>query len=315
MAVIAKGSTGGKLKGTAISGSYRPGERDRHQQGGHYGKPSLDLTPNLKAVLDQFAAKFQGVGTEGPTELAQAGITDANSALSLTGGLPAGGPLPPNVQAAGYAMGGEVGPAGMPVGAAGAPPGAGMMPGQGQPPGGPGLNAQAQNGAPMDAQTMEMQLKRFVQEHPDEIAAIKVVIDEAIRRGEMTMEELDMAVQLATVALQNPAMYPQVVQFAIQQGLVDEGDLDPEYNQGVVFSLLLAAKAAQSQAPQPGSNVQQVDGGDFRAGGEIRAGVGPTADRVNINVSKGEFVIPASVVKEKGTDFFNKLIEPKGGTG
>ena len=78
--------------------------------------------------------------------------------------------------------------------------------------------------------------------------------------------------------------------------------------------MLLAAKAAQSQAPQPGSNAQQIVGGDYRAGGEIKVGVGPTADRVNINVSKGEIVIPARVVMEKGTDFFNKLIEPKGGT-
>ena len=307
MAVKARGSTGGKPSYDKYS--------DRRQ-------PSLDLTPNLKAVLDQFASKLQGVGTEGTTELAQAGLADANSALPMVG-LPAEAtrqghgnlpPLSPSTQAAGYAMGGEVGPAGMPMGAAGAPPAAGMMPGQGQPPGGPGLGAQAQTEVPMDAQTMEMQLKRFMQEHPDEIAAIKVVIDEAIRRGELTPEELDMAVQLATVALQNPAMYPQVVQFAIQQGLVEEGDLDPEYNQGVVFSLLLAAKAAQTQAPQPGSNVQQIDGGDYRAGGEIRVGVGPTADRVNINVSKGEFVIPARVVKEKGTDFFEKLIESKGGT-
>jgi len=279
---------------------------------------SLDLPENLLAMLSKFTAVGSGpsvVGTQTPVQLAQAGVVDANSALPMAG-LPVGGaPLPPNVQAAGYAMGGEVGPGGMPAGAAGAPPGAPMMPGQGQPPGGPGLGAQAQNEAPMNAQTMEMQLKRFMQEHPDEIAAIKVVIDEAIRRGELTPEELDQAVQLATVALQNPAMYPQIVQFAIQQGLVEEGDLDPEYNQGVVFSLLLAAKAAQTQAPQPGSNVQQIDGGDYRQGGEIKVGVGPTADRVNINVSKGEFVIPARVVKEKGTDFFEKLINPKGGTG
>ena len=272
---------------------------------------SLDLPPNLQAILARYT---QNVGTQTPVELAQAGLADANSALPMTGIPVPGAARSPNVQAAGYAMGGEVGAGGMPVGAAGAPPGAQMMPGQGQPAGGPGLGAQAQNEAPMDAQTMEVQLKRFMQEHPDEVAAIKVVIDEAIRRGELTPEELDMAVQLATVALQNPAMYPQVVQFAIQQGLVEEGDLDPEYNQGVVFSLLLAAKAAQTQAPQPGSNAQQIDGGDYRAGGEIKVGVGPTADRVNINVSKGEFVIPARVVKEKGTDFFNKLIEPKGGT-
>ena len=272
---------------------------------------SLDLPENLLAMLSKFTTVSSGpsiIGTQTPVELAQAGLVDANSALPMAG-LPVGGaPLPPNVQAAGYAIGGEVGPGGMPAGVAGAPPGAPMMPGQGQPPGGPGLGAQAQNEAPVNAQTMEMQLKRFMQEHPDEIAAIKVVIDEAIRRGEMTPEELDQAVQLATVALQNPAMYPQIVQFAIQQGLVEEGDLDPEYNQGVVFSLLLAAKAAQQQP-------SQVDGGDFRAGGEIKVGVGPTADRVNINVSKGEFVIPAHVVKEKGTDFFEKLINPKGGTG
>jgi len=272
---------------------------------------SLDLPENLLAML----SKFTSVGTQTAVELAQAGLVDANSALPMAGLPVEGAPLPPNVQAAGYAMGGEIGPGVAPATPAGVPPGAPMMPGQGQPPGGPGLGAQAQNGAPMDAQTMEMQLKRFMQEHPDEIAAIKVVIDEAIRRGEMTPEELDQAVQLATVALQNPAMYPQVVQFAIQQGLVEEGDLDPEYNQGVVFSLLLAAKAAQQQAPQPGGNVQQVDGGDYRAGGEIKVGIGPTADRVNINVSKGEFVIPAHVVKEKGTDFFEKLINPKGGTG
>ena len=116
---------------------------------------SLDLPPNLQAIL----ARFQGVGTEAQGELAQAGLADANSALPMTGIPVPGAARSPNVQAAGYAMGGEVGAGGMPVGAAGAPPGAQMMPGQGQPAGGPGLGAQAQNEAPMDAQTMELQLK------------------------------------------------------------------------------------------------------------------------------------------------------------
>ena len=149
---------------------------------------SLDLPPNLQAILAKYT---QNVGTQTPVELAQAGLSDANSALPMTGIPVPGAARSPNVQAAGYAMGGEVGAGGMPVGAAGAPPGAQMMPGQGQPAGGPGLGAQAQNEAPMDAQTMEIQLKRFMQEHPDEVAAIKVVIDEAIRRGELTPEELE----------------------------------------------------------------------------------------------------------------------------
>jgi hypothetical protein len=189
-----------------------------------------------------------------------------------------------------YAMGGQVGPGGAPVGVA--PQGVGLQ--------GPG---QAQGGAPMDAKTIEMHIQKFIQENPGEVEKIKWVVMEAIKRGELTQEELNTAVQLATVAVQNPAMYPQVVQFAIQQGIVEPGDLDAEYDQGLAIALLLAAKAAQSEM-----------GGNFMGGGEIMSGSTPTADDVNINVSKGEFVIPAHVVTAKGTDFFNKMIDPKGGS-
>jgi hypothetical protein len=189
-----------------------------------------------------------------------------------------------------YAMGGQVGPGGAPVGVA--PQGVGLQ--------GPG---QAQGAAPMDAKTIEMHIQRFIQENPGEVEKIKWVVMEAIKRGELTQEELNTAVQLATVAIQNPAMYPQVVQFAVQQGIVEQGELDAEYDQGLAIAILLAARAAQSEM-----------GGNFMGGGEIMSGSTTTADDVNINVSKGEFVIPAHVVKAKGTDFFEKMIDPKGGS-
>ena len=187
-----------------------------------------------------------------------------------------------------YAMGGEVGPGGAPVPQAGMPA---------------GLRPQGQGEQRMDPKMMEMHMQKFMQEQPEKVEQIKQTILEVMQSGELTQEELNMAVQLATVALQNPDMYPQVRQFAIQQGLATEADISPEYDQGLIFVLLLAAKAAKSEM-----------GGNFMEGGEIMAGTHPTADDVNINVSKGEFVIPADVVKAKGTDFFEKLINPKGGS-
>lgn len=44
-------------------------------------------------------------------------------------------------------------------------------------------------------------------------------------------------------------------------------------------------------------------------GGEISGPGGPTEDAIPANLSDGEFVIPADVVKRKGTEFFDKLIE------
>lgn len=47
----------------------------------------------------------------------------------------------------------------------------------------------------------------------------------------------------------------------------------------------------------------------FAEGGEVEGPGGPTDDAVPINASDGEFVMPDHVVRKKGTDFFNKLIE------
>ena len=189
-----------------------------------------------------------------------------------------------------YAQGGEVGPGGVPVQGSGT---AGLLP-------------QGQAQAPMDPKVLEMHLQKFMREQPGKVNEIKQAIMQAMAAGEVTQQDLDMAEQLATVALQNPDMYPQVRQFAIQRGLAEEQELSMEYDQGLIFVLLLAVRAAKSGTQ---------NGGNFSSGGEVTSGTGPTSDDVSIRVSKGEFVVPADVVKAKGTDFFEKLVNPKGVKG
>jgi len=47
----------------------------------------------------------------------------------------------------------------------------------------------------------------------------------------------------------------------------------------------------------------------YRAkGGEVRGAGGPTDDAIPAQLSDGEYVIPANVVRRKGTEFFDKLL-------
>ena len=161
-------------------------------------------------------------------------------------------------------------------------------------------------------QMLEQELQRMMKEHPQEIAKITQVIQAGLQSGELTPQELNMAVQLATAAAQNPQLWPQLRQFAIQQGLAGEQDLPQEYDQGLVFVLLLAAKASQG-APQgaPQGGIPQSQGQPPQA---TMATGGPMPESRNadgsiaINAHKGEYMIPEHVVRAKGTDFFDKMI-------
>ena len=204
-----------------------------------------------------------------------------------------------------YAEGGMVGQNGMPMRPAG------MQSGQQQ---------------SMSPQMMEMQIQEFMRKNPQQVQQITQAIMAGFQAGEITPEELNMAGQLAMTALQNPEMYQYVRQFAIQQGLAGEQDLSPEYDQGLVFVLLLAVRAAQQQTgsmggmgTQTGMPEQPVmsmaNGGYISMGDNARSGgkvVGPgtgTSDSIPIRVSAGEYVIPAKIVQAKGKDFFDSLLK------
>jgi hypothetical protein len=216
-----------------------------------------------------------------------------------------------------YQQGGMIGPGGMPQPTS--------MGGTGN----VGVNPQGGGqGQPMDPQMLDQQLNQFVRQHPEQIQQIQKAIMAALQSGSMTQEELNMAVQLATVAAQNPEMYQYVRQFAIQQGLAGEQDLSPTYDQGLIFIILLAARAAQSAqggqnmlqggspamaAQQPMSDISasQVSSGGMPSmgmGGKINQKTG-ASEPIVIEAHTGEYVIPKHVVDMKGKEFFDNLVE------
>ena len=161
------------------------------------------------------------------------------------------------------------------------------------------------------------------QQNPEQVAQIKQAVMQALQSGEMDPRELNMGVQLATAAARNPQLYPQLRQFAIQQGLAGEEDLPQQYDQGLVFAVLLAGKAAQSsiggqglaqaegQPPQPPGVPQanaQAPQATLRTGGTT--GESRNVDgSIAINAHEGEGVLHTGVMKAKGIDFLNRLNE------
>jgi hypothetical protein len=233
-----------------------------------------------------------------------------------------------------YAAGGMVGAGGMPD-TTGQMPAAGMKP---------------QGGGRMSKAVMEQHINDMMRRNPQMVQQIQQAIMTGLQNGELTQQELNMGVQLATVAVQNPEMYPQVRNFAIQQGLADEQSLSPQYDEGLLFVILLAARIAQQamggQNMIQGGTPQMAEMPMMRSGGlvsdavalmsashgmtqsndnssakPVTAGnhgmnggpvVGPgtgTSDSVPIRVSHGEYVIPAHVVKMKGKEFFDSLLD------
>jgi hypothetical protein len=211
-----------------------------------------------------------------------------------------------------YQMGGMIGSGGMPEPTT--MPAAGGMPS----PGGAGLAAPGQmpQGS-MSPQMLEMQINQFATQHPQELAQIQQAIMQSLQSGELTQQELNMVVQLATVAAQNPEMYPNIRSFAIQNGIATEQDLPQQYDQGLVFVLLLAARAIQSGGGEQGAPQGGPPAMGAPQAGAIpsmaKGGMTPDSKRsdgsVLINAHEGEFVIPANVVKMKGKEFFDSLVE------
>ena len=207
--------------------------------------------------------------------------------------VPAPGPTMPN-----YADGGMVGmdgspvPQGMPLGAAAQGPSLGMQ-----------------------------DVEGFMQQNPQAVQQIAAELQADIASGEISPEQLQMGERLATTALNSPETYPQLRQFAIQQGLVDAEDMPEEFDEGALFAIVLAARAVTGggepgmEEQVQGSPMDMKDGGYVGPGSNASSGgkvVGPgtsRSDSIPVNVSAGEYVIPAHIVQMKGKEFFDKMLE------
>ena len=130
----------------------------------------------------------------------------------------------------------------------------------------------------------------------------------AMQSGEVQPQALNTVVQLVQVLMQSPDMYPYVRNFLLQQGIMDDEDLPPQYDPGILFLLAMVAEASKEMSgaatpvaatapPVPSMAVGgTVPDSTKRSGGVI------------IEAHEGEYVIPAHIVRQKGTEFFDKLI-------
>ena len=166
----------------------------------------------------------------------------------------------------------------------------------------------------MTLEQLQTEAQKFAQANPQAVQAIQAALMEGIQTGEVTQQQITMMVQMAVAAAQNPELYPRLRQMAIQQNLADEEDLPMQYDQGIVFALIVAGAAMQQSSPmQAGPSAQQPPA-QMRDGGYVPMHASPTGDNtgrrddVNIRVSGGEYVIPKHVVERKGTEFFDKLL-------
>jgi len=297
-----------------FSGGLREGGasmRGNLVSGGMDLSPALARLVSTPSMLTTSTGVGQGyVAGQGAAASAPAPLVGQENVPSFGGGFG----MQPNFSAPrlsfrsqGFADGGLVDPNQM------------QMPMQGQMPD-PAMNLP--QAPPLDPQQLQGEVQRMATANPEVLQQLQEVIMQALQSGQLTMEQLDMAVQLARAAAQNPQLYPRLRTLAIQRGLATEQDLPQQYDQGIVFAFLLAGEAVQrmgAQAqPQPQGQMMADGGsvvvpGSYAAGGGVTAG-SPTGDKtgraddIPIRVSGGEYVIPHHVVMAKGTEFFDKLL-------
>ena len=250
---------------------------------------SLDLPPSLSALLDTSIPEVMQPPAVGIGGAGGMGMSYTQQAQPS------------------YQEGGMVGPGGMPI-----------RPPQG---GAPGL-ASPTAGQTMTPQQVMTEAQRFVSQHPQQFQQIQQEVQAGLQRGEFTAEEMNMLVQLATAATQNPELYPQMRAALISQGVAEEDDLPPEYDAGLMFILIVIGQsmgAMAQQAPSLDQYMGQQDGGgalpglpggvSMRQGGALPERSPNPDGSIPIRAHEGEYVIPKEVVRRLGTKHFDDLIK------
>lgn len=207
-----------------------------------------------------------------------------------------------------FAEGGMVGPGGMPQRPMASP----MAMNVAQQGGAPvvGVAPPGQQGRPLNFAAIDQQAQQFMQQNPQQVEQIRAEVQSAIASGEIDPQSLNMFVQIATTALQNPEMWPQLRQVLIRQGMLDDDEVAQEYDQGFLIILYIIGKTmgggqATTPAPMSAGQAPQMS---MKKGGPLPAKSKNPDGSIPINAHEGEYVIPADVVRKIGTDHLDKLI-------
>ena len=179
-----------------------------------------------------------------------------------------------------------------------------------------GLQQQMPQG-PANPAMMEGQINQTMAQNPEMVARIRAAIEAGIQSGELDVNQLNMIIQLARTVQQNPAMYPQIRQMVIQRGLIPAEEIPEQYDEGLITTIIMAAKAMEADVQIEGAEMMQPqppqmmnEGGILIGPSHAQGGI-PTkiAGVNNAEMEGGEYVIPKNVVKAKGTEFFDKMLK------
>jgi len=122
----------------------------------------------------------------------------------------------------------------------------------------------------------------------------------------MVAEDLDEAIELLEAALENPDMYPQMVQAAIEDGLIDEGDAPPEFNAEFIISILLALYGLQDR-----SNAKGFSRGGLTVAGRHLANQGQGGDSMLAHINPREAEVLRRMGGQGSTNPNTGLVEYK----
>ena len=156
----------------------------------------------------------------------------------------------------------------------------------------------------MSYDQVNAEVQGMMQNNPQMAEQLKQEIMALMQSGELTPDELNKMVQLARAALQQPALYPQIRAFAIQQGLGTEEDIPQQFDQGLLIAVVIAGQALQGGA-EAGAQNQAMP--SMKEGGALPAKSQNKDGSIPINAHEGEYVVPAEVVRHYGTKFFEDL--------
>ena len=139
-----------------------------------------------------------------------------------------------------------------------------------------------------NAQALRDEAKRRLKTQPAMRQQIQEAVGLAVSGGMATPEQLLTLTNLTQVAADDPSMYPMMVEYYNQLGIGEPES--PEFNpESLIEDLMFAEVAGPMVTP---------------------ATPPPEKGTHTVDVHQGEYVIPTDVVKRKGTEFFEKLLEP-----
>ena len=101
------------------------------------------------------------------------------------------------------------------------------------------------------------QVNQTLAQNPEVVARIRAAIEAGIQSGEFDINELNMIIQLAKTVQQNPSMYPQIRQMAIQRGLIPAEEIPEQYDEGLITAIIMAGKAMEADVQIEGAEMMQ----------------------------------------------------------